>query len=232
MFNRLFGLKNYTYIRLRKEKSPMYDKNLQLAIIFMCTNTISNMDKKAHEESYYIKGLLENDRKICQEIYDKYYAKIQSMVISNSGSKEAAKDVFQDALIIIYKKGLKPEFILTCPFYNFLYPISKHIWLKKLNKKSRSEVTIEDDGGFIDEANIEDVIHETERHALYREKFALLGDKCRALMSLVFEKKKMREIAEILEYNNEKTTKQQHYKCKQRLIKLVREDSRFNEITD
>jgi len=51
------------------------------------------------------------------------------------------------------------------------------------------------------------------------------------LMKLVFEKKKMREITQILNYKNEQTTKQQHYKCKQKLIGLVRKDPRFDELT-
>ncbi len=186
--------------------------------------------KKAHKESFYIEGMLKDDPFIGREIYDKFYPKIERLVTLNSGGKTDARDVFQDALVVIYKKALKPDFILTCPFYNFLYPICKYIWLKKLTKKSRSEVTIQDDAGFIDEANIETVIHETERHRLYREKFAQLGEKCQAIINLVFEKKKMREIAELLGYNNEKTAKQQHYKCKQKLIKLVREDVRFSEM--
>jgi len=114
-------------------------------------------DKTAHEESFYIEGMLKNDPFISKRIYEEFYPKIKRMVTSNSGGGDDAWDVFQDALIIIYKKAQSPDFMLTCPFYNFLYPISKHIWLKKLNKKSRTEVTIQDDNGYIDEAK--DVKH-------------------------------------------------------------------------
>jgi len=187
-------------------------------------------DKIPHKESFYIEGILNDDRFVVKRIYDEFFPKIKRMVTANSGNADDAWDVFQDALVVIYKKALKPDFILTCPFYNFLYPICKNLWLRKLNKKSRTEVTIQDEDGYVDEVNIEDVIHQTERHALYKEKFALLGEKCQQLMQLVFNKKKMREIAKILNYNNEQTTKQQHYKCKKKLIKFVREDGRFDEL--
>ena len=187
-------------------------------------------DKVPHKESFYIEALLKNDPFVSKRMYDEFYPKIRRMVTANSGNADDAWDVFQDAMVIIYKRALKPDFVLTCPFYNFLYPICRFVWLRKLNKKSRKEVTIQDEDGFIDEANIEDVIHQTERHALYKEKFVLLGEKCQQLMQLVFNKKKMREIAQILNYNNENTAKQQHYKCKKKLMALVRADIRFTEL--
>ncbi len=189
-------------------------------------------DKTPHEESLFIEGMLKDDRFVVNRIYKEFYPRIKRLVTSNSGSADEAWDVFQDALIVIYKRAQSPDFVLTCPFYNFLYPISKHIWLRKLNKKSRQEVTIEDDEGYIDEANIENVIHETERHALYKEKFALLGEKCQALMKLVFDKKKMREIAKLLNYKSEQSAKQQHYKCKKRLTNLIQEDPRYLDFKD
>ncbi len=191
-------------------------------------------DKVPHEDTFYIKeGLLKNDPFVNKRMYDEFYPKIKRMVTANSGNADDAWDVFQEAMIIIYKRALKPDFMLTCPFYNFLYPICRFVWLRKLDeRKRRPKVTIQDEDGYIDEANIEDVIHQTERHALYKEKFALLGEKCRQIMQLVFNKKKMREIAVILNYNNEQTAKQQHYKCKKKLIALVREDIRFTELKD
>lgn len=154
------------------------------------------------------------------------------MVTSNSGTETDAHDVFQEALIVIYKRAQSPDFVLTCPFYNFLYPVCKFIWLRKLNNPRRKWVTIEDENGYMDEANIEDVIHQTERHAFFKEKFEEIGEKCRQLIQLVLQKKKMREIAVLLGHKNEQTTKQQHYKCKKRLKSLIQEDPRYLEFKD
>lgn len=188
------------------------------------------MDKKPHKESYYIEGLLKDDRKISKEIYDKYYARIERLVTSNSGNKDEALDVFQDALVVVYKNGLKPGFVLTSSFYSYLYGISRNLWKKELEKrKNGGKVTIQDEEEYKSDVDIEKAIHEAEKYELYKEKFALLGEKCQSIMKLVFQKKKMKEIAEKLGYNNDKTAKQQHYKCKQKLIKLIRDDSRFDD---
>ncbi len=188
-------------------------------------------DKVPHEESFYIKGLLDDDRFVVKRLYDEFYPKIKRMVTSNSGNADDASDVFQEALVTIYKRAQSADFVLTSPFYYFLYGVCRNIWMRELDKrKRRPKVTIQDEDGYTDDTNIEDVIHQMDRHALYKEKFAQLGEKCRQLMQLVFNKKKMREIAKILNYNNEQTTKQQHYKCKKKLIALVRADIRFTEL--
>jgi len=188
-------------------------------------------DKVPHEESFYIKGLLDDDRFVVKRLYDEFYPKIKRMVTSNSGNSDDASDVFQEALVTIYKKAQSPTFVLTSPFYYFLYKVCWHIWMRELDgKKRRPKVTIQDEDGYTDDTNIEDVIHQMDRHALYKDKFAQISEKCRQLMQLVFNKKKMREIAVILNYNNEQTAKQQHYKCKKKLIALVRADIRFTEL--
>jgi len=189
-------------------------------------------DKVPHKESFYIEAMLKNNGFVGKRMYDEFFPKIRRMVTTNSGNADDARDVFQDAMVIIYKNALKPDFVLTCPFYNFLYPICKFVWLRKLNEKSRKEVTIQDEDGFIVEENIEDVIHQASRHKLFKEKFVLLGEKCQQVIQLALQKKKMREIAVLLNYKNEQTARQQHFKCKKQLIALVQQDARFAELKD
>jgi len=189
--------------------------------------------KVPHEESFYIEALLENNTFVVNRLYKEFFPKIRRMVTTNSGNADDAWDVFQNALVTIYKKAQSPDFVLTSPFYYFLYKVCWHIWMRELDRrKKRPKVTIDDENRFIDEVNIEDVIHQTERHALYKEKFAQLSEKCQQIIQLVLQKTKMREIAQTMNYNSADTAKQQHYKCKQRLIKFIREDNKFHDLKD
>lgn len=190
-------------------------------------------DKVPHEESFYIEAMLKNDPFVTKRIYDEFYPKIRRMVTINSGNTDDAWDVFQEAIIVIYKRALDPNFVLTSPFYFFFYKVCWHIWMKEL--KSRGlfpKVTIENEDGYIDETNIEEVIRQMERYALYEEKFALLGEQCQKLIKLALQKTKMREIAVLLNYKNEHTTRQQHFKCKKRLTNSIQEDPRYKDLKD
>lgn len=205
-------------------------KNFYPTTLIQYLNTQIMSNKTSHEDTFYVEGMLKNDPFIVNRIYKEFYPGIRRMVTSNSGNADRAWDVFQDTLVVIFKMAQSPDFVLTCPFYNLLYPISKRVWLKELSKKSRSEVTIQDEDGYIDETNVEETIHQMERHALYKEKFVLLGEKCQALMKLVFDKKKMREIAVLLNHKNAHTTRQQHYKCRKKLTNLIQQDPKYKEL--
>ena len=50
-------------------------------------------------------------------------------------------------------------------------------------------------------------------------------EKCRKiLLYVIYEKLNMKEISERMGYNNENVAKSNHYRCKQYLSKMVKED--------
>ena len=65
----------------------------------------------------------------------KYY------IIANSGSEDDAADIFQEALMDIYKQAKHNDLQLTCPFEPFLLLVCKRKWLNELKKRGRQPVT-------------------------------------------------------------------------------------------
>ena len=53
-------------------------------------------------EYQYVKGVLENDPHVLKKIYQDHLSGIIAMVKKNNGSVEDAKDVFQEAILIVY----------------------------------------------------------------------------------------------------------------------------------
>ncbi len=51
-----------------------------------------------------LNGILRNDNVILQYIYKNFYYKVNLYVKKNSGDNEDANDVFQEAVIVIYRK--------------------------------------------------------------------------------------------------------------------------------
>ena len=55
--------------------------------------------------------------------------------------------------------------------------------------------------------------------------FNKLEENCRRLLSyVIFDKKSMKEISELMGYKDDKVTKNQHYRCKKYFTKLVMEN--------
>lgn len=186
-----------------------------------------------HPDQKYIEALLNNDRMLLDELYRKFSGKIKWMVLKNNGTEAEAADIFQDALMAIFKKASLHEFILTCPLDAFLYLICKKKWLNELDKKKFNLVTTSEDDGFIISEDsfklAEDFTFHEERLNLITEKLEELGDVCRQLLHLSWAGKPMEEVAQItgLTYGYARKKKSE---CMTQLITLVKTSSRFNSL--
>jgi len=68
---------------------------------------------KLHEDQKYIRALCNHDFVLINEIYEKCSPQCRAYVLKNNGSIDDARDVFQEALIIVYQKC--KELKLTVP---------------------------------------------------------------------------------------------------------------------
>lgn len=176
----------------------------------------------------YIKGLLNHDSKILSAIYQNFAPRIQQHVVGKGGTVEDARDVFQDALMIIYNKAKQPDFELTSQFYTYLFGICRFIWDRKRKKKANNTVTIPEDNRYKSDSNIEQDIINRERHKIFQDNFSKLGTFCQQLLDLFHQKKNMIEIANQLNLKNAHTTRTRKYRCQKKLEDLIKSDQRFN----
>ncbi len=174
----------------------------------------------------YLEALITNNGKVVKEIYTKFYPKTASFVLNNKGRIEDAQDVFQDALfylIYIYKEKL----IRVDNFEAYLFTICKNIWKRRLNHK-KEWVMKENYYPLIDKTtDMALFILEQERRELYIEKFAELSTNCKDILTYYFNKMDYRELVSYFSYSSINTAWQRVFKCKKRLIQLIKNDKRY-----
>lgn len=180
------------------------------------------MDKKD-----YINGLLKHDREVIAAIYKNYAPSIQQLVVKKGGTVADARDVFQDALMIIYHKASGTNFELTSQFHTFLYSISRFVWDRKRKKMGNNTVTIPEDDRYISEEDIEQDLINRERNKLFQDCFAQLGVFCQQILQLFYNQKSMAEIAEQMNLKNEHTTRNRKYRCQKNLEMAIKKDVRY-----
>ncbi|MBN2762328.1 MAG: hypothetical protein JXR41_04490, partial [Bacteroidales bacterium] len=88
------------------------------------------MVKYTNEE--LISGIKNRDNAILHYIYKTFYPIIREFVIRNYGHADDAKDVFQEALVVIFRKTHEDNLKLHTSFTNYLYTVSRFIWLNML----------------------------------------------------------------------------------------------------
>ena len=132
-------------------------------------------------------------------------------ICTNSGTADDAKDVFQDALVILYKNVQSENFILSVPLKTYLLGVIKNLWLQELRRRNKMPVTAE-------QIDMADAVFEEEKgFDLAKAAFNLLGERCRQLLILFyFQKKTYRQLASFLGFGDEKTAKNQKYRCLQK----------------
>lgn len=182
-----------------------------------------------HEDYRYIKALLENDYPILNELYRKLLPKTEALVVKNSGSLQDAFDIFQEALIIIYRKAQQPDFKLTSKFSTFLHGVCWNLCRKRFNKIKTEPLINTPEEGYTHIDLVEETLEDEKRYQLYREKTLELGKECQEIILLFLKKIKAKEIGIKMGYKNENTVLQKHHKCKKQLIKLIHGDERFEE---
>lgn len=59
---------------------------------------------KSFTDDQILKGILRHDNLVLSYIYKQYYYKVNAFVRKNSGTEEDVSDIFQEAIIVIYRK--------------------------------------------------------------------------------------------------------------------------------
>ena len=146
----------------------------------------------------------------------KYYPKVEKLIRSKGGTKDDAQDIFQEGLIILYKKVLKPDFELTASLSTYLYSICRLLWSNELRKRKQSEPFDEAISETIDEEKLFGEIQHEQDLRLAESVLQQIGARCLELLKLFYyEALKMREIARLMKFSSEKVAKNQKYKCLQ-----------------
>ena len=189
-----------------------------------------------YSDEQILKGVLRHDNLILQYVYKQYYYKINYFVRKNQGSADDASDVFQEAIIVIYRKLKENDLVFQkSSFAGYLFSVCRFIWLKQLEKRRIEKEKLQETLPFQEylyDENLVELVDKNERYCLYQKHFATLSPDCQKLMQLFFEKVPLREIAKIMGYKSEKYAKTRKYKCKEILIKRIKQDTEFKKILE
>lgn len=180
-----------------------------------------------YSDEAIIEGLRLRSDYIIKYIYQELFPMILFLVTKNNGSEEDAEDIFQDSLIIVFRKIKANELDLTCSFRTYVYSISRNLWLQKLSKRKQFSREFSDIEVYItmsDYALSERNQDEQEKFRLYQQHFLTLGEDCQKVLLLFMKKTSLKEIAAEMGYKTEKYAKTRKYLCKEELKKRIIND--------
>ena len=178
--------------------------------------------KAESNEQVLLKGLANNDTKAIDTIYKDNFSMVQAFILNNNGSYDDARDIFQEAMIVLYEKARTESFVLTSQIKTYVYSICRRLWLKRLQQAGRYISQVE---GMVETIPVEEDLDVQEKRnvefAIMDRALNSLGEPCKSILeSYYLQKKDMNEIATAFGYTNADNAKNQKYKCLMRLKKL------------
>lgn len=173
-------------------------------------------------DSQFLEGLRSGNSEVLTALYKKYYNIVLKLVVNNSGSSDAARDVYQETIIVLFENSKKPSFELNCQLQTYIYSVAKRLWLKHLKKNGNTFLIKENSEGEIADVSEDLSVHDQKEKDFEKvnQSLASLGEPCATLIKDFYvQKLSMDEIAEKFGYTNADNAKNQKYKCLQRLKK-------------
>lgn len=81
-----------------------------------------------------IEGMRRHDSRAVEALYRLCRQGVFSLVQQNSGSRDDAKDVLQDAIVAAYMQLSQDGFVLTSALNTYIQGIARRLWLKHLDR--------------------------------------------------------------------------------------------------
>ncbi len=179
--------------------------------------------KKELTDQDLFEGLLQNDQATFEYLYKKVYPMVRQQVHQLGGQEEDARDVFQEGLIATWQNAKSGKFQLqnNTKLSTYLVQVCKWRWLEKTKKaSSRLEHQMEE---MVEVGEAPSVLTrwlEKEDQQKFQTQFEKLSERCQEILQrFYFAKESIHHIAKVFGLED-KTAKNEKYRCMQRLKKI------------
>jgi RNA polymerase sigma factor (sigma-70 family) len=178
-----------------------------------------------------IKGIRNHESPVLQYVYDTYYPIIEGYIIHNQGSREQARDIFQEAMIVVYNRIKWDHLELTCKFGTYLYAICKKMWIQERKKYlHRAEILKQEPLVVNDPGPADDPLLQKHLSHLFNKHFGDLSEDCQKILSMYFNNFSVEDIRTAMNYKDLHHTADRKYRCKKSLVKRIVNDPLFKRL--
>ena len=177
-----------------------------------------------------IDALLKGDAKTMRFIYDSIFPRVKYFIFKNNGSEEDAEEIFHNGLYQLIVRAKIKGIQINTTFEGYVFTVCKNLWYKELNKRKKE---VRNDGIFElkdKENEIIEAVLQQERWDLFEEMMTKLSENCIKLLKDYFNKVPYDIIVDKFSYASENVAFQRVFKCKKRLMGLIKNDPRYKNL--
>ena len=154
------------------------------------------------------------------QLYEETFPKVAKFVANRGGTFDDAKDIFHDALVILYEKSSDEKLVFESP-ERYLVGIAKHLWIRKFNDDHKKvgldemekTITIPEDYFESEESRLTSLLE-------------LTGRKCLQLLrAFYYDSLSLEQIKTAFGFSNAHSASAQKFKCIEKMRNIIQEKS-------
>jgi len=182
--------------------------------------------------SYYIEGIKKGDKDVLHKIYNSVFGDVKRFVKFNKGTSADAEDIFHNALMQIFARIKANQLSTNAPLEAYILRACKNLWYKELKKKQKHTVTNDAKTEVYNSSELASNAIDQQKWDLFDAKLKELTMNCQKVLELYFSGLSSRDIMLSQDYKTELVVRQRIFKCKSKLIKLVKADYRYKQLLE
>lgn len=179
-----------------------------------------------------LEGVRKRNNKILQYVYCVNYPVVKRYILDNNGDIQDAQDLFQEGIVIIFRKLSSETLNIDCSFETYFVSVCKLLWIKELEKRRVEKMDKQNLKDYMDlESELGFDNSEHEKYKFFQKHLKLLEPDCQKILTLFYDGVSIRDIARIMGFKSEISARQKKFKCKERLIKNIKSDPKYKNIS-
>ncbi len=169
---------------------------------------------------------------VLEYLYKIHFGSIKQLVIKQGGNTFEAEDVFQETLITFYEQVKNGKYIRHAKIKTYLYTIAKNNWINRAKRNNRQVgLNVAAHEGKDNNISANEILFQKEMMVFAESIINELGDNCQKILELsIYKKVAMKEIAEIMQFNNAQVARNKKYKCIEQLKKIILKSAEFSRL--
>ncbi|HPQ35261.1 MAG TPA: sigma-70 family RNA polymerase sigma factor [Tenuifilaceae bacterium] len=178
-----------------------------------------------------VKGIEAQNSETLNYLYRKVFPRVKKYIVKNGGDYDSANDIFQEAIILVYRKAKSKELEDVNNVEAYIQGICRIIWINELKKNTISHIDLRSTESLDEtEEYIYKEFQQSRRKKLFYEHFLNLHDDCKGILNAYFAGKSFADIAKEFNLISEEYARRKKYLCKEYLVKSIKSDPQYNKL--
>ncbi len=180
-----------------------------------------------------LEGIRRKNDEVLRFIYEESYPVVEKYILNNYGNEQDSEDVFQEALILVYRKVVNEELDLSGGFTTYVTTVCKHLWAREQKKRRRIRARNENTSAILDfDTETEASGRDAKMKQIIQKHLLEMDPGCKQLLLLFYDDVPVKDIKQSLGFNSDGYVRKRKYRCKKKLMDRLNNDPEFRDLTD